>query len=60
MRRLPTRSRFYDICLPEIKLSMVVFPQPEGPRMAVKVPGLNLPVHDFKISLMPSSSTILP
>ncbi len=33
---------------------MVVFPQPEGPSMAVKVLGENFPEHDLSICLTPS------
>ena len=33
----PLTVRFSDISLPERKLSRVVFPEPDGPKMAVKV-----------------------
>lgn len=52
--RLPIVSRFSDICRPEMRLSIVVFPQPEGPSMAVKVLGENFPEQDLSISLTPS------
>ena len=32
---------------------MVVFPHPEGPKMAVKVLGEKRPVHGFRIYLTP-------
>jgi hypothetical protein len=35
--------RFSESSLPESKLSRVVFPEPEGPKMAVNVYGSNLP-----------------
>lgn len=47
-------SRLSESCLPDIRLSIVVLPHPEGPKIAVKVLGEKRPVLDFKISLMPS------
>jgi hypothetical protein len=35
----PSRMRLSDISLPDRKLRRVVFPDPEGPRIAVNVPG---------------------
>mgnify|MGYP006897122317 CR=1 FL=1 len=60
MIKLPMDYRLSDICRPEIKFNMVVLPQPEGPRMAVKLLGENLPVQGFKICLTASFSTFLP
>lgn len=35
----PSTTKLSDISLPDRKLSKVVFPDPEGPKMAVKVEG---------------------
>jgi hypothetical protein len=39
---------------------MVVLPHPEGPKIAVKVLGENLPVHSLRIFFLESTSTVLP
>ena len=39
---------------------MVVLPQPEGPRMAVKVLGENFPEHCFRILFCLGSSCFCP
>lgn len=36
---LPLRVKFFDKSLPDSKLSIVVFPDPEGPKIAVTVLG---------------------
>lgn len=46
---LPLNKRFYESILPDSKFNIVVFPDPEGPKIAVIVFGLNLPEHYFKI-----------
>lgn len=43
--KLSERSR------PESRFSIVVFPEPDGPKMAVIVFGENLPEHSFKMVL---------
>lgn len=42
------------ISRPESKFNIVVFPQPEGPTIAVKVLGENFPEHGFRIFFFPS------
>lgn len=46
---LPWMSKFFESSLPDSKLRRVVLPEPEGPKMAVIVPGENLPEQTFKI-----------
>lgn len=48
---LPLNNKFYESILPESKFSIVVLPDPEGPKIAVIVFVLNLPEHSFKIVL---------
>jgi hypothetical protein len=40
---LPDRVKFLDSNLPERRLSNVVLPHPDGPTIAVKVLGENIP-----------------
>jgi hypothetical protein len=41
---------FSELILPDMRLSIVVFPHPVGPRIAVKVFGLKKPEQGFRIS----------
>jgi hypothetical protein len=57
----PNTLRFYESNLPESKFNKVVFPEPDGPRMAVNVLGSNLPeaflrifFYSFFFSTLPS------
>ena len=45
----PDTFRFYESNLPESKFNKVVFPEPEGPRIAVNVLGSNLPEAFLRI-----------
>lgn len=56
----PLSYRLSESILPEMRLSMVVFPQPDGPRIAVKVPGEKRPEHSLRIVLKESTATFFP
>lgn len=47
----PLNVKFYERSLPDRRFSIVVFPEPEGPNIAVTVLGENFPEHYFKIVL---------
>ena len=47
------------ISLPESKFNIVVFPQPDGPTIAVKVLGENFPEHGLRIFFFHSLFLIL-
>ncbi len=48
---LPDRVKFLDSNLPERRLSNVVLPHPDGPTIAVKVLGENIPSQGWIIFL---------
>lgn len=47
----PLNIKLSERSLPDRRLSIVVFPEPEGPKIAVTVFGENLPEHSFKMVL---------
>ena len=57
---LPKSCRLLDSNLPERRFNIVVFPQPDGPTIAVKVPGENFPEQGFRIVLIFSCFMGLP
>ena len=48
----PRTSKFFDNNLPESKFKSVVFPEPEGPKIAVIDPAENLPEQTLSIVLI--------
>lgn len=50
---LPLSIRFLERSRPDNKFSIVVLPDPEGPKIAETVIGSNLPEHYLSILLVP-------
>lgn len=56
----PLTVRLVPINLPLKKFSKVVLPQPEGPKIAVKCPGYNLPEILLRMVLSPTTTFFYP
>ena len=46
---VPRSLRFFESSRPESKFNIVVFPEPEGPKIAVTVLGSNFPEHYLRM-----------
>jgi hypothetical protein len=52
--------KFFDNNRPESRLSIVVFPQPDGPTIAVNVLGENIPLHLLRMVLPTFTLLVFP
>lgn len=52
------KKNYFTYTKPEMEFNNVLFPAPDGPKIADKLPASNLPLTDFKIHLSASETSL--